>query len=91
MGPLAFADHLLSFLAPAFGVAVGVAVLARLFFREARARRWWVTLAVNFGAGAAVLLAGLWYFGHDGKMATYAALVLAVGSSQWLLAGGWRR
>ena len=91
MGPLAFADHLLSFLAPAFGVALGVAVLARLFFREARSPRWWVTIAVNFCAGAAVLLAGLWYFGHDGKMATYAVLVLAVATSQWTLAGGWRR
>jgi hypothetical protein len=30
-----------------------------------------------------VLLGGLWFFGHDGKMATYAALVLACASSQW--------
>jgi len=26
----------------------------------------------------------------DGKMATYAALVLAVATSQWLLARAWR-
>lgn len=91
MGPLSLADHLLSFLAPALGVALGVAVLARLFFREVRARGWWVTLAANFFAGAAMLVLGLWYFGHDGKMATYAALVLAVATSQWALGRGWRR
>ena len=90
MGPLAFADHLLSFLAPALGVALGVAVLARLFFREARLRGWWVTLGLNFCAGGAALAAGLWVFGHDGKMVTYAALVLAVATSQWALARGWR-
>jgi hypothetical protein len=32
-----------------------------------------------------VLLGGLWFFGRDGKMATYVVLVLASGSSQWLL------
>jgi len=29
-------------------------------------------------------------FGHDGKMATYAAMVLACGTSQWVAAKGWR-
>ena len=37
-----------------------------------------------------VLVAGLVFFGRDGKMATYAALVLAIASSQWLLLRGWR-
>jgi hypothetical protein len=37
-----------------------------------------------------VLAAGLWVFGRDGKMATYAALVVVVGSTQWLMGGGWR-
>ena len=32
-----------------------------------------------------VLLCGLVVFGRDGKMATYASLVLACASSQWLL------
>lgn len=36
------------------------------------------------------LLAGLAYFGNDGKMATYAALVVACASSQWVLVKGWR-
>jgi hypothetical protein len=32
----------------------------------------------------AVLALGLWYYGRDGKMATYSAMVLAAASSQWL-------
>jgi hypothetical protein len=37
-----------------------------------------------------VLAAGLWWFGHDGKMATYAALAVAVATSQWLAGRAWR-
>jgi hypothetical protein len=47
--------------------------------------------AINFIVGVAVLSAGLMIFGRDGKMATYVALVLACATSQWLLAGSWRR
>jgi hypothetical protein len=45
---------------------------------------------LNFLAGAAVLVGGWVVFGHDGMMATYAALVGVMGTSQWLLTGGWR-
>jgi hypothetical protein len=31
---------------------------------------------------------GLWYFGVDGKMATYAALVVVVAPCQWLCQRG---
>jgi hypothetical protein len=34
-----------------------------------------------------VLLAGLVFFGRDGKMATYAALVLAQGTLAWRFRG----
>jgi hypothetical protein len=37
-----------------------------------------------------VLGAGLWYFGVDGKMATYAGLAVAVASTQWVLCRAWR-
>jgi hypothetical protein len=37
-----------------------------------------------------ILLAGLVIFEHDGKMATYAAMVLACASSQWIAAKAWR-
>jgi hypothetical protein len=52
--------------------------------------RWSLTLALNFGAGLVALAAGLWFFGRDGKMATYAAMVLVVATSQWLSGRAWR-
>jgi hypothetical protein len=92
MGPLAFLDHLLSFLAPALALAFGVAFAARWFrIDRSGGRPWWLHVALNFIAGAAALFAGLWYFGHDGKMATYAALVFAVATAQWLAGRGWNR
>jgi hypothetical protein len=38
-----------------------------------------------------VLLAGLWFFGRDGKMLTYAALVVASATVQWVMLGLWRK
>jgi hypothetical protein len=92
MPPLDLIDHLLNFIAPALAVALVLALLARwMFGRDAAAPGFWVQLAINFLAGVAALSAGLWYFGRDGKMATYAALVLVCGSVQWLWAMGSRR
>jgi hypothetical protein len=91
VSPLEFARHLLSFLAPAVVVAVLVALSARVVLPPAaRPSNWWLAVGLNILAGALALLGGLWYFGHDGKMATYAALVLAVGTMQWLVARAWR-
>jgi hypothetical protein len=91
LGPLQFADHLLGFLLPALVVALLVTLSARLVLpRSTRPQRWWLPLAVNFLAGVAVLVAGLWFFGRDGKMATYAALVLVVATTQWLCVRAWR-
>jgi zinc transporter ZupT len=91
MGPLQLTDHLLSFAAPAFFVALAVAFGARWLRLAPGPLRWWVQVAVNFTAGVAVLAAGLWHFGVDGKMATYAALVAAVATAQWLCGRGWKR
>lgn len=92
MGPYAAAVHLLSFALPAFAVGVFTALGARWLLRgEMRRRAWWVPALLNVLAGLAVLLAGLAVFGRDGKMATYAALVVAVGTVQWLYGRGWRR
>ena len=92
MGPIDLLIHLLGFFAPAFAVAIGVALAARWFRLDRSAgRRWWVSAALNFVAGSTALLAGLWYFGRDGKMATYAALVVAVATTQWLTGRGWSR
>ena len=61
-----------------------------LITRQLQGRSWWVQAAINFVAGLVALGAGLWYFGVDGKMASYAGLVLAVASCQWLCARAWR-
>lgn len=88
MGPLAFLVHLLSFAAPALAVAALVALAARWILPTRPG--WWPSFAANSVAGLAVLVAGLWWFGRDGKMLTYAALVLAVAACQWLVGRAWR-
>jgi len=83
--------HLLSFLMPALVVALLVALAGSWVLpRSGRPLRWWVPAAVNFVAGAAVLAGGLWFFGRDGKMLTYAAMVAAVATAQWLSGRAWR-
>jgi hypothetical protein len=90
MSPLDFLPHLLGFLAPALFVSVGVVLGARLVAGDRPAKPLWVQFVINFLVGAAVLAAGLWHFGVDGKMATYAALVAAIASVQWIAGSGWK-
>lgn len=83
--------HALSFAAPALALAFGVALLGRFLLPKGTPRpAAWVSFALNLIAGLAALAAGLWYFGHDGKMATYALLVAAVATVQWLAGRAWR-
>jgi hypothetical protein len=91
MGPLDLLNHLLNFLAPALAVGTLLSLSAPLFIKNrplAPARI--AQAAINGIAGAAALFAGLWFFGHDGKMASYGAMVLACATSQWVLLRGWR-
>jgi len=91
MSALDLLIHLLNFVAPAFFVAILLAVLFRVAMRtRSAAVRLWVQIAVNFAAGLVVLVAGLLYFGRDGRIATYAALVVVCGTAQWWLLRGWR-
>ncbi|GAA4341598.1 hypothetical protein GCM10023165_22450 [Variovorax defluvii] len=83
--------HLLNFAAPAFFVALLLALSFRLAMHaRSRAVSLWKQLGINFLAGLVVLVAGLAYFGRDGRIATYAALVAVCGSVQWWLLRGWR-
>ena len=83
-------DHLLNFIAPAIAVGLLVAALAPMLMKKARPNHSWLTQsAINTVACGLVLLGGLVVFGHDGKMATYAAMVLVCASSQWLAAKAW--
>lgn len=82
--------HLAGLLAPALAVAFLVSMLARPLFKGAAGQPWLRSFALDFLAGAAALVVGLWAFGHDGKMFTYGAVVLACASAQWLVGRGWR-
>lgn len=78
--------HLSGFIAPALFVALGVALVAGIFTRKKTFTRGFLRqLGINFAVGLAVLVAGLVLTGHDGRMLTYAALVLAVATSQLML------
>lgn len=91
MTPLDFLIHLSSFAAPAFVVALIVSLAARLVLPGGQGpARWWLPFVLNFLVGLAILAGGLWYFGRDGKMMTYAALVVGVATCQWLVGRGWR-
>jgi uncharacterized membrane protein YwaF len=76
--------HLLNFFAPAAGLAVIAASITKLLWRRELAAVAWRRLALPAGlSGAAVLVAGLALLGRDGRMATYAAMVLACAFSLW--------
>ena len=89
MGPLDLLWHLLNFFAPAVGMGLIAPALAKLLWRRALAGASWVRLIGGvMVACAAVLVAGLVWFGHDGKMATYGAMVLVCALTLWWLGFG---
>ena len=91
MGPLDLLNHLVNFMAPAAWVAMAVTVVARLFMpKRPAALSQSAQVAINFVVCLAVLVLGLLVFGRDGKMATYAAMVLSGATSQWVMGRGWR-
>jgi hypothetical protein len=90
MSPLDLALHLAGFAAPAFFVALAVAFGARWVGGGTASAPYWGQFAINFTVGVAVLAAGLWHFGVDGKMATYAGVAVAVATAQWLGSRAWK-
>lgn len=81
---LLFFWHLMNFVAPAAFVAVVLALGAR-WVHGPLLLSLWGCMVLNFVLGSLVLGLGLVLSGSDGKLATYGALVLAMGSCQWLL------
>ena len=92
MGPLDFLNHLLNFVAPALWVAVLVTLSARLIMKikGPAVILFWPQAAINFAVAVLVLVLGLWFFGQDGKMASYSAMLLACATSQWFMLRAWR-
>ena len=91
MGPLDQILHLINFCAPALAVGALLALLGPMLIgKQPLALGFIACTAMNCVAGVLALGLGLWFFGNDGKMASYAAMVVAMASSQWLGARGWR-
>ena len=81
-----------NFFAPALGVGLLTAALAKwLWRRELSDVRWHRLGALASAASALVLLLGLIVFGRDGKMTTYAAMLLACALTLWWAGFGARR
>ena len=90
MGPLDILNHLLNFVAPAVFVALLLVLGGRLLGAKGGTLAGWRQWAVVFVVGLVVLAAGLALWGRDGKMLTYAALVVATATCQWALLRGWK-
>jgi hypothetical protein len=91
MTALALLNHVLNFLAPALWLALLLPLVSRWIFRK-RVKRpgLGVQVLVNFVFCLLALGLGLWFFGRDGKMATYLAMTVTGATSQWLMLRGWR-
>ena len=89
MGPIDALWHLLNFFGPALGVGLLAPALAKLLWRRELAGASWKRLSAwAIGCCAAVLVAGLVVFGHDGKMMTYGAMVAACAVTLWWVGFG---
>lgn len=86
MGLIVTLNHLLNFVAPALALSVLMPVFARITGRgKASNCGFALQSGINFLACLAVLIAGLWLGGRDGKMLTYVAMVVACASAQWAM------
>jgi len=92
MGVPDLIKHLLNFALPAMAVGLLLPSITRFWVmgRQARAG-FWLQVLVNGLAGLLVLAGGIWLWGHDGKMASYMAMVVVCATSQWLMLAAWRR
>lgn len=73
--------HLFNFVAPAIGLAL-MAGVVEMFSKKKRpmAHALIASAAMYFWVAFATLLLGLAVLGRDGKMLTYAAMVMALGT-----------
>lgn len=86
MGPLDQLNHLINFLAPALAVGLVLALVGSWFMQKGpSAPGLLIQFAINSIVGALALGAGLWFFGNDGKMASYAAMLVVCSISQTLV------
>jgi hypothetical protein len=88
MNPVDAFWHLMNLFAPAVGVGLISTLLAKLVWYRSLREVSWASLALwSCGAGSVALVAGLVIFDADGRMLTYAAMVVA--TALGLLWAGW--
>jgi hypothetical protein len=76
--------HLLNFIAPACGLDALSAALAKLFWRrELRAVPWRRLAPAGGSTSLLASIAGLALTGHDGRMGTYGAMLVACALALW--------
>ena len=86
MGPVDLFFHLAGFVSPALALGLLMVFAGRLVPAVGRpAYTFWVHWGLLALVGTLALLIGLWWFGRDGKMASYALLLLAVATAQWTI------
>ena len=84
MGLLDALWHLINLFAPALGLGLISALFAKLIWRRALASQRWQRLAFwAFGSASVAWLGGLFFFGRDGNMTSYAAMGSACALSLW--------
>lgn len=88
-------NHLLNLMAPAAVLALLLVLLSRVFSRFSTSKKpltqsIYAQAALIFIVNVLVLAAGLVFFGNDGKVSTYAAMVLAAALCQWVMGRGWK-
>ena len=91
MQALSLLNHWLNGLSPALGVACLLTILAGWIWRQQMAGSGWRRLWVTTLAGVLTLVASLWWFGQDGTMLAYAALVVVCATVQGLFLRPWQR
>lgn len=90
MNPVDAFWHFANFFAPALCTGFLAAAGAKLLWRRELSGIGWGRLGASAsGAMAVVLVLGLVIFEHDGKMATYSAMVAACAAALWWV--GFRR
>jgi hypothetical protein len=76
--------HVLNFFAAPAGVALFASLIAKLLWhRELQGAAWWRLWLWSGGAAALAAIGGLVWYGRDGKMSTYGAMVLACALALW--------
>lgn len=89
MGPLDALNHLVNLLLPALALGLLSTTLSKLLWRATlRAVPWRRLAGWSSGAAVLALLAGLVLTGRDGRMLTYAAMVVACAVALWWVGFG---